>query len=83
MLVNDMTEQEFKKLQDQHNRAQEELAEAKGALRTLQDRLKDEFGLNSSAEARARLKALGVQQAVAQKELERLLFQYRKDFPSA
>lgn len=72
-----MTEQEFKKLQDRHNGAQEALAEAKGALKTLQTRLLDEFGLKSVAEARARLKSLGEQQTTLQKELEQLVSAYQ------
>lgn len=75
-----MTEQEFKKLQDEHNRAGEELAEAKGALKSLQARLRDEFGLKSREEARVRLKALESQQAKARKELDQLVAQYQKDF---
>jgi hypothetical protein len=76
-----MTEVEFKKLADRHNMAQENLSEARGALKSLRDRLQEEFGLKSPEEARDRLKELERQKKVLEVELNKALVAYQKEFP--
>lgn len=77
-----MNEIEFKKLQQRHTDAAERLSEAKGAVRSLKERLVSEFQLKSVEEARTHLKVLRDQRGKYQKDLDRFLRSYQEEFPN-
>lgn len=77
-----MTEQAYKALKEQHDAAQEAASEAKGALKNLQARLKNEFGLKSAAEARVRLKEMAAQKAKLEKQVNAAVAKYKQEFPN-
>jgi predicted nucleic acid-binding Zn-ribbon protein len=75
-----MTDAEFENLKKEHDRANEEVAEAKGAIKSLKERLEEEFGLKTVEEARLRLKKLGKECERLEAEFKGELAKYRKEF---
>lgn len=59
---------------------QKAASEARGALKGLQARLKTEFGLASTAAAKAKLKSLAAEKAKLEKEVEKEAQAYKQEF---
>jgi hypothetical protein len=73
-----MDEKEFKELKEKHDAAQEEAAEARGALNSLKVRLREEFGVKDVKAARERLKELSRQSKTLRAEFDAALKIYKE-----
>lgn len=75
-----MDEIQFRKLKKEHEEAARKASEARGALQSLNERLRGEFGLKSLAEAKEKLEELQNEATRARKAFEANLSRYRKEF---
>jgi predicted nucleic acid-binding Zn-ribbon protein len=75
-----MSDDEFKKLKEEHDEAQEKAAEARGIAQSLRKRLEEDFGLKDLPSARKRLKTMSSEVARLRQEFEADLSRYRKEF---
>lgn len=75
-----MTEQEYKQLKAENDATQKAASEARGAQKNLQARLKTEFGLTSTAAAKAKLKTLAAEKAKLEKEVAEEAEAYKEQF---
>lgn len=77
-----MDEAEFQELREQYEEAKTSSDEAKGALSTLRDRLKKEFGLKNVKEAREQLRQMNKRVLELEKNFQAELAKYRRRFPN-
>lgn len=75
-----MTDQEYKQLKAENDAVQKAASEARGALKNLQARLKTEFGLASTAAAKAKLKSLAAEKLRLETEVEEEAEAYKQEF---
>ena len=78
-----MNDAEFNKLKQAYDSARSAADEARGALSGLQNRLRDDFGLESVKDAKVRLKSLSDKKEKLERQFEKELKEYQKAFPEA
>lgn len=75
-----MTEEEFKQLRADVEKARSEATRAQGSLDEMKSRLKKEFNVGSLKEAKAMLKDLQTKRDNLEKELDKLVEDYQREW---
>lgn len=75
-----MTEQEYRRMKEEHEAASRAASESRGQKKGLEDRLRKEFKLPTLAAAKAKLKQMGAEVARLEGEVEEAAAAYHEEF---